>query len=147
VNSFQASLKQPQRFSVKLAPTNPGGGPPGPPGPPGPQGPAGIEGPSGPPVSNQNVVTGQRAANTVYRNAGATTMFLSISWDVSSKASTISILSDANSPPTMEVARTASDSANSGIIAQIFIMVLPGNYYECSITGGTPSLVSWVEYS
>jgi hypothetical protein len=29
----------------------------------------------------------------------------------------------------------------------LFAMVLPNNYYTCTVTAGTPGLISWVEYT
>jgi len=132
--ALQAPLATQQQFNATLQPGVPV------PGPPGPAGPAGT-------FSTQALVTGQRAANTTYQNAGASAMLVSVCWDMSSKSANISALSDANNPPVTEVAQVADTTANSGVTAQIFFLVLPGNYYACSITGGTPPLVSWVEYA
>src|SRR5215831_7222829 len=101
---LQAPLAQPQQLTATLQPGIPV---PGPPGPAGPQGPAGS-------FTTQAVVTGQRAANTTYHNAGSTAMLLSVCWDVSSKSATVSALSDANNPPVTEVAQVADANANSG---------------------------------
>jgi hypothetical protein len=97
-------------------------------------------------ITNQNVVTASRAAGTVYSNGTGKTLFVMTCWDLGGKNSTISALSDAANPPTAQVAQVA-DTSTSATTVELFFMVLPGNNFLCSVTAGTPTLVSWVEYS
>jgi len=117
-------------------------------GPPGPQGPAGPQGPPGAPggYTQQSVVTANRSANTVYRNTGATAMFVLTTWDLTSNNATVEARTDATTPPTTEVARVRDPSTSGAITAALPMIVLSGNYYMCAITGGTPTLLEWVEY-
>jgi len=139
---FTATLTTPQ-LNARLAS---GVAVPGPPGPAGPQGPTGPQGPPGS-ITSQSVATASRAGNVVYQNTSGVGMLVLTSWDLSSKSAQISALSDAADPPATQVAEIAATDANSGTIAQLWFPVLAGNFYACSITGGTPTLVSWVEYT
>jgi hypothetical protein len=97
-------------------------------------------------ITNQSVVTASRAAGVAYQNTTGKVMFVMTCWDLGGKNSTISALSDAAAAPTTEVAQIA-DTSTSSTTVELFFMVLNGNYYECSVTAGTPTLVSWVEYT
>ena len=96
-------------------------------------------------ISTQNVVTASRAANTVYQNTTGKTMFLSVCWNLVGTAATLSLLSDSSNPPTTTVAQIA-DASPQSFTGQLFCLVLPGNYYECSVSVSGLALVSWVEY-
>jgi len=96
-------------------------------------------------ISSQNVVTATRAANTVYQNTTGKTMFIMTCWDLGGRNSTLSALSDSANPPTTEVAQIA-DSSTSSTTVELFFMVLLNNFYNCSVTAGSPTLISWVEY-
>jgi hypothetical protein len=97
-------------------------------------------------INNQSVVTASRSAGTTYLNNTGKTMFVIICWDLGGKNSTISALSDGTNPPTTEIAQVADASASATTV-ELFFMVLANNYYQCSIIAGTPTLVSWVEYT
>jgi hypothetical protein len=97
-------------------------------------------------ISNQSVLTASRAANTVYQNTTGKTMFIMTCWDLGGRNSTLSGLSDSANPPTTEVAQIA-DTSTSSTTVELFFMVLPNNFYNCSVSAGSPTLVSWVEYT
>jgi trimeric autotransporter adhesin len=100
--------------------------------------------------STQAVVTGSRALNTVFQNTGSTPRFVSLTSTMGngSSAGYMNALTDANNPPTTEVARVGSGAVSSvgersGL--QVFFIVLPGNYYKVSTTG-TVILHDWTEW-
>jgi len=128
--NFEASLR-PSALRATLAPAGPAG-PQGPPGPPGG-------------FTQQAVVTGSRAANTVYRNTHATAMLVLTTWDLDSQNATVAARSDATTPPATEVAHVRDPSPSNATTAVLPFVVLPGNYYLCAVTGGTPTLQIWVE--
>jgi hypothetical protein len=97
-------------------------------------------------INTQNVATASRAAGTVYLNNTGKTMFVLTSWNLGGKNSTLSALSDTANPPTTEVAQIA-DQSTSVTTVELFFLVLPNYNYLCSVTAGTPTLVSWVEYT
>jgi hypothetical protein len=97
-------------------------------------------------INNQNVTTASRAAGTVYLNNTGKTMFVLTCWNLGGKNSTISALSDTANPPTTEVAQVA-DQSTSTTTVELFFMVLPNYNYLCSVAAGTPTLVSWTEYT
>jgi hypothetical protein len=97
-------------------------------------------------ISNQNVATASRAAGVVYLNNTGKTMFVLTSWNLGGKNSTLSALSDTANPPTTGVAQIA-DQSTSVTTVELFFLVLPNYNYLCSVTAGTPTLVSWVEYT
>jgi hypothetical protein len=96
--------------------------------------------------TNQNVATAARTAGTVYVNNTGKTLFVITCWNLGGKNSTISALSDTANPPVTEVAQIADASASTTTV-ELFFLVLAGYNYLCSVTAGTPTLVSWVEYS
>jgi hypothetical protein len=97
-------------------------------------------------IKSQNLVTGSRVAGTVYQNTTGKVLWVSASWNLAGTTSAITALSDANNPPTSEVGQ-ATDSSPQAETEQLFLIVLPGNYYQFVVTGGTVTLVTWVEYS
>ena len=97
-------------------------------------------------ITNQGVVTGSRASNTVYQNTTGKTMFIMTCWDLGGKSSTLTALADANDPPSTTIAQV-SDASNQATTIELFFMVLVNHFYECQVTSGTPALVSWVEYT
>jgi hypothetical protein len=173
---WRATLKPQQTFKATISPRGAPGppGPAGPQGPPGPAGPPGAMTPwtsdidgathnlgnvgdvsiSGHfyrggvqlSISNQAIVTGTRAANTVYQNSTGKTMFVLISWNLGGKNSTINALADAANPPVAAVAQV-SDTSSSITTVALFFLVLPGHFYMCQVAAGTPTLVNWTEYS
>ena len=125
----------PQGFRATLAAT------PGPPGPPGPQGPAGP--PGG--LTTQADMSATRDPDMSYQNNGATSRLVLTSWQLNGKGTMIA-LSDENDPPVTQIAVIDEPSGGTGVTAPLTFVVLPGNYYMCSITAGTPVLKSWIEY-
>jgi hypothetical protein len=109
-------------------------------------GPAGPAGPAGLPITSQSVVTGSRAAETVYQNTTGKTLCVSTCWNLAGNNSALSAHSDAANPPTTEVGRV-SDSSPQAEMEQLFVVVLPGNYYLFHVLTATVTLVSWVEYN
>src|SRR5215831_16232549 len=105
MSNFSATLK-PQYFHATVA-----AGQPGPAGPPGPS------------ITVQNVVTGSRAANTVYQNTTGKALWICTSWNMSGSGSAMSLLSDASNPPVTEVARIANASPQADT-EQMFAIVL-----------------------
>jgi hypothetical protein len=97
-------------------------------------------------ISNQNVATASRAAGVVYLNNTGKTMFVMTCWNLGGKSSTLNALSDAANPPTTQVAQIA-DQSTSITTVELFFMVLPNNNYLLSVAAGTPTLVTWVEYT
>jgi hypothetical protein len=97
-------------------------------------------------ITSQNVVTGSRVAGTVYQNTTGKVLWVSTCWNLAGTTSAITALSDASNPPTTEVGHS-SDSSPQAVNDQLFLIVLPGNYYQFVVTGGTVTLVTWVEYS
>jgi hypothetical protein len=97
-------------------------------------------------ITNQSVVTGTRAAETIYRNTSGKTLFVLTCWNLTGSTSSISFVSDASATPTVVVTQV-STAAPQAATLQLSGMVLPGNYYQCHITGGGVTLASWVEYS
>ena len=103
--------------------------------------------PAGTDFTSQNIVTGSRAANIAYQNTAGKGMLVSACWDLAGKTTTLSFLSDAANPPTTEVARIADIAPQTGNIAQVFTMVLAGNWYLLSEPTGAAVLIVWVEYT
>jgi hypothetical protein len=97
-------------------------------------------------ITNQSVVTGTRAAETIYRNTSGKTLFVLTCWNMTGSTSSISFVSDASATPTIVVTSVATASPQAATL-QLSGMVLPGNYYQCHITGAGVTLASWVEYS
>jgi len=97
-------------------------------------------------ITNQTDVSGSRAAGVVYQNTTGKTIFVSCCWNLQAKSSSINVYTDASNPPTSLVAQMSDPSNSSGITTQIFFMVLTGHYYECVVTQGAPTIVSWIEY-
>jgi len=100
--------------------------------------------------SSQAVVTGSRALNSVFHNIGSRPLFVSLTCTMGngSAEGIMNALTDANNPPTTEVARVGSGAVSSlgerdGL--QVFFIVLPGNYYKISTTG-TVILHDWTEW-
>jgi hypothetical protein len=97
-------------------------------------------------ISRQNILTGINVAETVYQNTDPVTRFVSTCWNLSSNTSAMSFRSDANNPPTTEVGRI-TDTSPQAETEQLLCPVLPGNYYQLHVLGGTCTNVSWIEYS
>jgi hypothetical protein len=97
-------------------------------------------------ISSQAVVTGSRAAGVTYENTTGKTMFVMSCWNLGGKNSTINALTDTANPPITMVAEVA-DTSNSATTVQVFFMVLAGSYYQLQVTAGTPTLVTWTEYT
>ena len=98
-------------------------------------------------VSIQNNVTSSRALGSVYQNTTGRPMFVSVSAHTSNVTDANLIAqTDSSNPPTTYVAY-ASVGAYNNIDAQIFFIVLPGNYYTVTINIGTPALSLWFEWS
>jgi hypothetical protein len=97
-------------------------------------------------IATQAVVTGSRAAGVVYQNTTSKTLFVVATWNLAGTNSTIDFVCDASNPPTTLISQI-SYAQPQVVISQLFCMVLPNYYYECQVSGGTPTLVAWVEYS
>lgn len=100
--------------------------------------------------STQAVVTGSRALNTIFQNTGSTPRFVSLTCTMGNGSSegTMKALTDANNPPTTELAHVASGAVSSvgeRDALQLFFIVLPGNYYRVT-TVGTVILGIWTEW-
>ena len=89
-------------------------------------------------VSTQNVVTGQRAVNTVYRNTTGKPMFVSAS--IVSNQGTSFLLTDEKSNPTTQMPSWAQVNKVSFIG-----WILPGNYYE-AVSGADGYPTIWIEW-
>ena len=92
---------------------------------------------SGVPPTTQSSVTGSRALGTVYHNTGITALFASVT--ISSTTNPIVAYTDSNATPITAVATQPSPSGT------VFFIVLPGNYYSVSSSGGT--LGAWIEWN
>lgn len=95
--------------------------------------------------TNQNDVTGSRAVNVVYQNTSGGTMLMDISFYASSANGSINPVTDSNAAPTSEVAYDHTGAPTDR--STISFIVLDGNYYKLNITGSTPTIVHWVEWS
>jgi hypothetical protein len=96
-------------------------------------------------IQNQAVVTASRASNVTYQNTSGKAMFVMTCWNLGGQNSTIDALSDTVTPPVQQVAQIF-DSSTSATTVELFFMVLNGYFYQCKVTAGTPTLVSWTEY-
>ena len=93
------------------------------------------------PVSAQNVVTGARAFATVYRNTSAKPLYVSVlianlAWGQAQA------YTDSLNPPSTVV--SAFDQGSAFLNTTLFLIVLPGNYYQ--VTVDTGSLLGWIEW-
>jgi hypothetical protein len=98
-------------------------------------------------ITQQTDKTSVNQLNTVYPNTTGKTMFVMACLNLNAKVSVIDAFSDGNNPPTTRVAEVADPANNSGVTLELFFMVLPGNYYEIDVVQGTPTVVSWIEYT
>lgn len=97
---------------------------------------------SGP--TTQNVVTGSRVLGTVYQNATGKTMWVTVAiQSTSAGGANIAAYTDSNVTP---VTRVAAGFANNPVDIPMSFLVLSGNYYECTASGGAPSLAQWTEW-
>lgn len=102
-----------------------------------------------PQVSNQNVVTGSRALNTIFHNTGLKPLFVSISVNLSANG-TASVKTDSTSAPStvvQEVVLTSGPTQYTHNTVILFFIVLPGNYYEVVTTGTVIAGPIWTEWS
>jgi len=100
--------------------------------------------------SSQAVVTSLRSLNTVFHNIGSKPLFVSLTCTMGNGSSegTMKALTDANTPPTTEVAHVGSGAVSTigeRDSLQLFFIVLPGNYYRVT-TVGTVILSLWTEW-
>jgi hypothetical protein len=144
MQEFTATLSPAAALTAVLSPSV---AVPGPPGPAGPVGPAGPQGPAGIDFTSQAVLTGSRVANVAYQNTTGKGMLVSTSWDLAGKTTNLVFYSDAANPPVTEVARIANPSPQTGVVAQVFTLVLAGHWYQCSEPTGSAILIVWVEYT
>jgi hypothetical protein len=87
--------------------------------------------------------TGSRALTTVYQNASGKPLFVTVS--VAAGLSGVGVvLTDSSNPPTTQVARVDAASTTSPAVS---FWVLPGNYYEFSVTSGGMTLNNWAEWN
>jgi len=97
--------------------------------------------------STQNVVTGSRSTGTVFQNTAAKTMYVNVALRMNTGAASVTADTDASNPPTTTVASGDNTSSASTWVISLNFMVLPGNFYEVNIVGGTLTLIaSWVEW-
>ncbi len=94
--------------------------------------------------SSQNVVTSSRAFGSVYQNTTGKTMFVVVSGICSSNGYMV-VYTDGSNPPTTVISQQYITSGTTDYIAASF-MVLSGNYYKVSMSTGTGTLYTWVEY-
>lgn len=103
---------------------------------------------SGGGFTTQNVVTGSRAFETVYRNTSGNTMFVTVVINVDVGAPHIKMLSDSSTPPTTIVAESSTNASGTTVPLTFSIMVLNNNYYEVVRTSaGTNVIQSWTEWT
>lgn len=95
------------------------------------------------PPTTQSDVTASRALGTVYQNTGTSPLFVSVSV-TEATGRRMEAECDGSNPPTTLVA-VHGFSANSQ--ANLLFIVIPGNYYRVSATAGTPTIISWIEWS
>lgn len=98
--------------------------------------PTGYKGPT-----SQVDRTASRAFATVYQNTGLIPIWVSV-WASETLGGTLVGLTDASNPPTTAIAK-ATVQAIASDLAFIMFIVLPNNYYEVTLSGGT--LVGWIE--
>jgi hypothetical protein len=89
----------------------------------------------------QNVVTGQRALNTIYQNTTGKTMFINVTNNISSTSS-VTAYTDLSLNPSTNVGAVNITATK----VPISFMVINNNYYTLTTTG-TVSLVTWTEWS
>jgi hypothetical protein len=90
-------------------------------------------------ITTQNVVTGSRAATTVYRNTTGKPMMVNVGIPLT--AGTIIGYSDSSTSPTTVVSNAGLNSGGTQTLGLTF-WVLPNNYYK--VVGGTISY--WIEW-
>jgi hypothetical protein len=97
-------------------------------------------------ITTQTDVTASRAIDgTVYHNIGSKPIFVNITIQHAANGGDVIAKSDANVVPNLIVAETY-DGAISVIVTMLTFIVLPGNYYEATATGGS-SMKTWIEYT
>ena len=104
---------------------------------------------SGGGVSTQSVVTGSRAFGTVYHNTNATAMFVTVSGTTSAGGDAVlmTAITDSSSSPSTTVAQDQSTLSVTGGAVSLTFVVLPGNYYEATLSGnGTLAVSYWTEW-
>jgi len=89
--------------------------------------------------SNQNVVTGSRAFNTIFQNSLSRPLFVSVS--VGGANNNVIAYTDSSASPTTVVAQAGYVYS---ISLQLFFIVLPGNYYKVTFSG---TLYYWIEWN
>lgn len=91
----------------------------------------------------QNAATG-KTNNTVYRNTTGKPIFLSVTYGITSGSPSMAIQSDSSSTPGTTIAQVL---ANTNVArTALFVIILPGNYYEVFIDAGG-ALLNWVEWN
>jgi hypothetical protein len=98
-------------------------------------------------LTQQTVVTGTRAADTVYQNPAPGAMWVLTTWSLGGTNATIIAKTDANNPPTTAVAAIQDPSTAQSVTMTLMFPVLAGNYYTCVVSGGSPTLGGWVEFT
>jgi hypothetical protein len=99
--------------------------------------------------TNQNVVTGSRAFNTVYQNTTGKPMWVTVTAQFSATANTaVSAITDSSSTPTTTVGIIYVDFNSASSAYAITFVVLSGNYYKIVPSGNTPlaTLNTWTEW-
>lgn len=92
----------------------------------------------------QSVVTGSRALGTIYRNTTGKTMMVTVTAYAAGATGQWTAFTDSSTPPTTEVCLGNATVISEGF--PITFMVLNNNYYKVSVTGGSATLVDWVEW-
>lgn len=96
--------------------------------------------------SAQSVVTGSRTLGTAYRNTSGKPMFVAASIRDTASSFNVSALTDSANPPTTTVMR--SDGAAANFAMAVSFVVLPGNYYKVTSSGGgSSSVLFWTEWT
>lgn len=92
--------------------------------------------------TTQANVTGSRAIGTIYHNTSDFTMHVNVSIFSGTNATMVAV-SDASATPSTTV--QAAFVPNTGNANGMTFIVLPGNYYQVTVSAGAPTLYQWVE--
>jgi hypothetical protein len=100
------------------------------------------------PTCTQNVVTGNRAFNTLYQNTSGSPMMVVIGFwsnDGAGQSSCV-VKTDASLTPTTVVVSTTDGNDSSVTLSKtVSFWVIPGNYYKV-LTDAALTLNSWTEW-
>ena len=93
--------------------------------------------------STQTDATASRAIDgTIYHNTGSTPMMVTVTL-AGGPSADARFFCDSGSSPTTKVA----EFVNAAGYSATTFMVLPGYYYKVTIVGGSPSLLTWIEWN